>query len=199
MKPNAPACERNKDSILASLRQYFAHSRSVLEIGSGTGQHAVHFAANMPWLQWYTSDLPDSHAGINAWVADAGLSNCHPPIELDVSQSTWPLPAGIDAVFSANSLHIMGRDCVEGFFSGVGKCLPAKGMLCVYGPFNYNGTYTSDSNAAFDVWLKERDVRSAIRDFEWVNQLAGEAGLTLMADQAMPANNRLLSWQHRPV
>jgi len=193
-KPHSPACERNREPILAVLREHFAARRQVLEIGSGTGQHAVFFAAAMPWLQWQASDRAEYLPGIRAWLDDARLPNTPAPLELDVL-AAWPA-LDVDAVFSANTLHIMGWDGVQALFEGVGKLLADSGdTLIVYGPFNYGGAYTSDSNRQFDAWLKARDPRSGIRDFEAVDALAEAAGLRLLADIEMPANNRCLVWR----
>lgn len=192
-KPYAPACERNREPILAVLRECFADRRDVLEVGSGTGQHAVHFAAAMPWLSWQCSDRAEHLPGIRLWLDEAGLPNTPAPIELDVS-GAWARRR-FDAVFSANTLHIMGWPEVQQFFEGVDAVLATNGVLAAYGPFNYGGEYTSDSNREFDAWLKARDTRSGIRDFEAVDALAREIGLTLMDDVAMPANNRTLVWR----
>ncbi|MGY0634794.1 DUF938 domain-containing protein [Luteimonas sp. A478] len=193
-KPHAPACDRNRDPILAVLREHFADRRRVLEIGSGTGQHAVHFAQAMPWLQWQASDVAENQPGIRAWLDDAQLLNAPAPVVLDVAQSPWP---AVDAVFTANTLHIMGWDAVQAFFSGVGQVLADAdgGKLVAYGPFKYDGAFTSDSNREFDAWLKARDPQSGIRDFEAVDELANDAGLRLVTDLAMPANNRCLVWK----
>ncbi len=195
-KPFAPACERNREPILAVLRDCFADRRRVLEIGSGTGQHAVHFAAAMPWLQWQCSDRAEHLPGIRVWLDEAALANAPAPLALDVARGPWPA-GGFDAVFSANTLHIMGWAEVEAFFAGVGRVLAGAedGVLAVYGPFNYAGTYTSDSNRDFDAWLRARDPRSGLRDFEAVDALARAAGLRLVGDAAMPANNRCLFWR----
>ena len=194
-KPFSSACERNRDPILAVLHQHFAACRRVLEIGSGTGQHAVHFAAAMPWLTWQCSDVADNLPGIRSWLDEAGLANTPAPIELEVARGPWPA-VGFDAVFSANTLHIMAWAQVEAFFAGVGRVLRAPGgVLAVYGPFNYGGGYSSDSNRDFDGWLKARDPRSGIRDFEAVDALARGIGLRLLDDVAMPANNRCLVWR----
>jgi len=192
-KPFAPACERNREPILAVLRERLASRRRVLEIGSGSGQHAVHFAAAMPWLTWQCSDVADNLPGIRAWLDDAHLANTPPPIELDVA-GVAPL-LHFDALFSANTLHIMGWPEVEAFFAMLPGVLDAQATVVVYGPFNYDGAYTSDSNREFDVWLQARDARSRIRDFEAVDALARAAGLRQVADIAMPANNRCLVWQ----
>ena len=194
-KPFSQACENNREPILAILRDAFADRSHVLEIGSGTGQHAVHFAAALPHLTWHTSDLAEHHAGIRLWLAEARLANVTGPVELDVRREPWPVPAGLDAVFTANTLHIMAIEGVEALFAGLGRHLPAGGCACIYGPFNYGGRYTSDSNARFDDWLHARDPASGIRDFEAVTALAAAAGLVLAADHAMPANNRLLHFR----
>ena len=192
-KPFAPACERNRDPILAVLRTHFADRRRVLEVGSGTGQHAVHFAAAMPWLTWQCADLAPQLPGIRQWLDEAGVPNTPPPIALDVG-GPWP-DGPYDAVFSANTLHVVGWAEVEAFFAGVGQVLGAGGTLVVYGPFNTGGDYTSASNRDFDAWLKARDPASGIRDAEAVERLAARAGLHAVADIAMPANNRCLVWR----
>ena len=193
-KPFSPSCERNREPILAVLRERFAARRRVLEVGSGSGQHAVHFAAEMPWLTWQCSDVADNLPGIRAWLDDAHLANTPPPIELDVA-SAAAMPVRFDALFSANTLHIMGWPEVEAFFAMLPAMLDAQATVVVYGPFNYDGAYTSDSNREFDSWLQARDARSRIRDFEAVDAQACKAGLRLLTDIPMPANNRCLVWQ----
>jgi cyclopropane fatty-acyl-phospholipid synthase-like methyltransferase len=193
-KPFAESCAQNRDPILAVLRELFAESHRVLEVGSGTGQHAVYFGAALPHLVWQTADVPAHHAGILAWLADAALPNVLPPLALDVNRTDW-LGGRYDAVFSANTLHIMSWVEVERFFAGVGAVLEPDGRVAVYGPFNYNGAYTSESNARFDAWLKARDPASGVRDFEAVDALARAHGLVLTHDFAMPANNRTLAWR----
>jgi SAM-dependent methyltransferase len=193
--PDAPATGRNRDPILAVLRRYFARCRHVLEIGSGTGQHAVHFAAALPRLQWQTSDLTENHPGIRAWLAAAALSNLLPPLELDVERAdTWP-GARFDGVFSANTLHIMSWPQVEALFAHLPRVLAADAMVVIYGPFNVGGRFTAPSNAAFDARLRADDPRRGIRDLEAVQALAAAAGLEFMADVEMPANNRCLVWK----
>lgn len=187
------ACERNREPIVAVLRQRFAHSRRVLEIGSGTGQHAVFFAAHLPHLVWQTSDLPDNHASINAWINEARLPNVLAPMALDVS-GHWPQDS-FDAVFSANTCHIMSWHNVECMFDGIGRTLQPRGVLCIYGPFKYGGEFTSPSNARFDAMLRAQAEHMGIRDFEAVNRLAVDHGLALQDDVPMPANNQLLVWQ----
>jgi len=192
-KPFSPSCDRNRDPILAVLREHFADRHQVLEIGSGTGQHAVYFAATMPWLTWQCSDVADNLPGIRLWLDEAALSNTPAPIELDV-RGVWPA-AQFDAVFSANTLHIMGWPEVEAMFAALEVVLTDDATLAIYGPFNYGGGYTSDSNREFDGWLKVRDPRSGIRDFEAVDALARGIGLQLVTAVAMPANNRALVWR----
>jgi cyclopropane fatty-acyl-phospholipid synthase-like methyltransferase len=193
-KQFSAACERNKEPILAVLRDAFADTKRVLEIGSGTGQHAVYFAAHMPQLAWQTSDLPHNHPSIVAWQQEAVLPNVLPPLALDTGSGDWPT-GPYDAVFSANTCHIMAWHEVQGMFAGIGRILRAGGVLCIYGPFNYRGKFTSASNAQFDASLKAQAPHMGIRDFEAVDRLAAEQGLRLQADHAMPANNRLLVWR----
>lgn len=192
-KPFAPSCERNQGPILEVLQRHLDGTRHVLEIGSGTGQHAVHFAAAMPGVSWQASDRADYLPGIALWLDEAALANTPPAIELDVD-GRWP-DARFDAVFTANSLHIMGWPQVEAFFTGVGAVLEPGGLLVVYGPFNVGGEFTSESNRAFERWLKDRDPVSGIRDIEAVDALARGIGLVQVEDNAMPANNRCIVWQ----
>ncbi len=187
------ACERNKGPILQVLTDALADSHSVLEIGSGTGQHAVHFATHLPHLSWQPSDRDEYLAGLRERIALEGPSNLRPAIELDVRELPWRVDP-VDAVFTANTLHIMAWDAVEDLFRGIGTVLSAPGVLCIYGPFRYGGDYTSQSNAEFDRYLKTRDPSSGIRDFEEINILASNQGLLLLEDHAMPANNQLLVW-----
>ncbi|MEW9572098.1 DUF938 domain-containing protein [Rhodanobacter sp. Si-c] len=192
-KPHAPACERNREPILEVLRRHYAGRRRVLEIGSGTGQHAVHFAAALTWLDWQCSDRAEHLPGIRAWLDEAALPNTPPPLELDV---VGPWPHGpFDAAFSANTLHIMAWHEVEALFAQLPAVVADDGRLVIYGPFNYAGRYTSDSNAAFDQWLKARGTHMGIRDAEAVDALATAAGFALVDDVAMPANNRCRVWQ----
>lgn len=191
-RPFSDACEQNRQPILAVIGPAFEDVETVLEIGSGTGQHAVFFAASMPHLRWQTADVPENHPGIRLWLEDAGLPNLLPPISLEVT-GDWPDEA-FDAVFSANTAHIMSLTEVGEMFRGVAGVLRPGGLFALYGPFNYGGAYTSRSNADFDRWLKARDPDSGIRDFEHLDTLADSLGLRLIADHAMPANNRTLIW-----
>lgn len=187
------ACERNKGPILTILAEAFAQTRAVLEIGSGTGQHAVHFAAHLPHLSWQPSDRAEYLPGLQERIAREASANLRPAVELDVHTLPWPVES-VDAVFTANTLHIMEWAAVAAFFRGVGSVLGAPGVLCVYGPFRYRGHYTSASNAQFDKYLQARDPHSGLRDIEEVNILSSEQGLYLLADHSMPANNQLLIW-----
>jgi cyclopropane fatty-acyl-phospholipid synthase-like methyltransferase len=194
MKPCSASCDENREPILAVIQPLLAEYSSVLEVGSGTGQHAVYFAARLPHLVWHTSDRIEYHAGITMWLQEANLENTRGPLELDVSKSEWPRQE-FDAVFSANTVHIMHWPEVEALFSGAASVLPKAGRLLLYGPFNYGNRYTSDSNARFDQWLKSRDPASGIRNFEDLDRLANQAGMVLINDVEMPANNRILYWE----
>ncbi|GGP73544.1 DUF938 domain-containing protein [Shewanella ulleungensis] len=190
--PFSQACENNKHAILTHLQQWLTHTTQVLEVGSGTGQHCVFFAENLPHLRWQPSDQAHYLDHLQARLQHYPLNNLADGIELDVNQS-WPqLADAIDAIYTANTLHIMSPALVEVFFVGCGKVLANKGCVVIYGPFNYLGEFTSDSNAQFDVWLKQQHPLSGIRDIEWIISLAKQQGLILTEDVAMPANNRML-------
>lgn len=196
LQPLSEACERNKGPILRILTEAFAHTRSVLEIGSGTGQHAVYFAANLAHLSWQPSDTRDYLPGLRERIRSQGGPNVQEPIELDVRTQPWS--AGhVDGLFSANTLHIMSWSAVQDLFHGLAGVLEDSAVVCIYGPFRYGDRYTSASNAAFDEFLRSRDPDSGIRDFEAVDALARSAGLELLADHAMPANNQTLVWGKR--
>ncbi len=202
--PFSQACERNKDPILDVIRPLLKDLRSVLEVGSGTGQHALCFAQQLPHITWQTSDQAPYLAGINAQIDNAKehnseLSNLLSPIQLDVTQTSW-LPESLtgqqyDAIYSANTLHIMAWPQVQAFFAGLHQVIRSGTYLIIYGPFKYHGQYTSGSNQNFDQDLRTRGVGSGIRNFEDVDKLAKESGLDLMNDIAMPANNQCLIWQ----
>jgi SAM-dependent methyltransferase len=147
---------------------------------------------------WLPTDIPANLATVQAGLAACTLPNIVPPVALDVAHEPWPV-AGVDGVFSANTLHIMSEAHVAYFFRGVKQVLRPGGTLCLYGPFKYGGEFTTASNARFDIWLKERDPRSGVRDFEWVNVLARAADLALRGDHAMPANNQLLVFERSLV
>jgi hypothetical protein len=191
IKPYSQACENNKTPILAVIREVFSQAVTVWEIGSGTGQHACYFAKELPHLVWQPTDLAENLPRINAWRDEVQLANLNLPLALDVTNPVWPCE-GMDALFTANTLHIMSWQNVEILFERFQTYLNPSATVCIYGPFNYNGNYTSDSNARFDELLKNRDPLSGIRNFEAVIALAENAGLKLLQDNAMPANNRLL-------
>jgi cyclopropane fatty-acyl-phospholipid synthase-like methyltransferase len=184
------ACERNKQPILECLQSAFADCRYVLEIGSGTGQHAVHFAAHLQHLRWSATDRREHLNSLQARLTEARLPNLDPACELDINQDYWPGP--VDGIFTANTLHIMSSPEVTRTFAGIGRSLSAGGTLCIYGPFKYGGAFTSESNARFDAGLRERDPNSGIRDIEAVSALAAAERLALTHDYDLPANNRLL-------
>ena len=190
------ASDRNKQPILEVLQRELAGCATVLEVGSGGGQHAVYFASKLPQLIWQPSEVASLVPGLAARVRLEGTPNLRAPLTLDVRARPWPV-APVAAVFSANTLHIMGWDGVENFFRGVGEVLAPAGVLCVYGPFNYAGRFTSDSNAKFDAFLRARDAHSGLRDFEALDALARAQQLVPAADHEMPANNRTLVWRRR--
>jgi hypothetical protein len=198
LKPFSEACERNRAPILHVLARIFAHRRHVLEIGSGTGQHAAYFAPALPHLVWQPSDVAAHLPGIRMWVDGALAPNLRTPLALDVdiSDEEWT-KVHADAAFSANTCHIMSWPQVEQTFRGVGRLLPDGGVFALYGPFNYAGRPTSESNARFDAMLRARDLASGLRDFEAVVSLASSHGMALEEDNAMPANNRLLVFKAR--
>ena len=196
-KPYSESCDQNQKAILDVIQPLLTNNeknkKSVLEVGSGTGQHAVYFAEKMPHLLWQTSDQQPYHNGIKCWLNDASLNNTQPPLPLNVSEDIWP-DQKYDAIFSANAVHIMSWNNVVDFFEKAPKLLSTGGLFILYGPFNYNQQYTSESNARFDIWLKQRDPQSAIRDFEALDELANNAGMKIKEDYALPANNRILVW-----
>ena len=189
-KPFSQACENNKAPILEVLTQHLREPATVLEIGSGTGQHAAWLPRFLPHLQWQPSDVAAHLPGIRQWLDEAALDNVRTPLALDV-RASWP-QQHYDALFSANTFHIMSASTTALCIRRGSDHLRPGGLFLVYGPFNYNGRFTSDSNARFNDWLKMRDPDSAIRDYEWVCEQMANAGLEALADHAMPANNRLL-------
>jgi cyclopropane fatty-acyl-phospholipid synthase-like methyltransferase len=192
-KPFSQSCVENREPILAVLQTRLAGCRRLLEIGSGTGQHAVYFAPELPQIFWQTSDKRENHDAILAWLADSEATNIGRPISLEVLQDPWPSP-GFDVVFSANTAHIMPLDAVEAMFRGVGSVLNPGGQFLLYGPFNYDGRFTSASNERFDGWLKQQNQAMGIRDLSVLAAFASEAGMYLQEDIEMPVNNRTLVW-----
>lgn len=196
MKPFSQACENNKGPILAILNRVFAGCHRVLEIGSGTGQHAVHFAHRLPHLEWQTSDREENLSGINAWIDEAPSPNLRRPLALDVTQQGWP-HGPYDGIFTANTCHIMAWPEVQAMFAGIRRVANKPCTLAVYGPFRYSGQYTSESNARFDQHLKSIAPHQGLRELEQIVHLAETAGFRFDEDNAMPANNQLLVF-HRP-
>lgn len=190
-KPYSESCEQNKEAILSIIQPLLSRCSNVLEIGSGTGQHAIYFAEKMPYLQWLCSDRSEFIAGINQWLDESDTTNVIAPLVLDVSKTQWPA-ISVDAVFTANTVHIMHDDNVIDLVRGVNDVLNEGGHFFIYGPFNYKGEFTSSSNTSFDLWLKNNDALSGIKDFEKVEGLAEACGLKLCDDYEMPANNRIL-------
>jgi cyclopropane fatty-acyl-phospholipid synthase-like methyltransferase len=193
-KPYSESCDQNKLHILEVLAPYLEDGINVLEIGSGTGQHGLFFASEAAQITWQASDLAGNLPGIRAWQAASNLPNLPNPVELDVT-GHWPEQV-YELLFSANTFHIMNREQVEQCLLHSVDCLKPGGHFVVYGPFNYGGNYTSDSNERFDCWLNSRDPESGIKDFEWLESIANRAGYRLIADIAMPANNRTLVWRY---
>lgn len=190
----AESAERNSGPILEVLRSAFAQCRNVLEIGSGTGQHAVRFASTLEYLQWQTSDLDENHESIKAWIADSGLTNIASPLSLDVRTATLPEHC-YDGIYSSNTAHIMSYAAVEDMFSIVGRALCDGGAFCLYGPVRQHGEFNTASNAEFDRTLRARDPESGIRDLEDLDELGSRHGLARTHFYAMPANNHIAVWR----
>lgn len=188
-------CENNQSAIYQVIQYYFKNATQVLEIGSGNGQHAVYFAQKLPALQWQPSDKIENHQAINLWIDDYPGSNISRPLNLDVTQ-TWP-EKQYSGVFSANTCHIMSWETNQGFFAGVAKVLQAQCYFCLYGPFNDNNQYTSESNRNFDCWLKSRNVQMGIRNLQDLQALAEKNHLQFIQRHSMPANNFMLVWQKK--
>ena len=193
-KPYSQACENNKRYILAVIDNYFNDGDRVLEIGSGTAQHVLYFARQMPGVTWLPSDTQESFPILQAGLEGERLDNLEQPLVLDVRRRPWPVQR-VDGIFSANCLHIMAEEAMADFFAGAGDVLGPGGHLCVYGPFKYRGDFTTPSNAQFDQWLKARDPASGVRDFETAGALARAAGLEFVVDHDLPANNQLIVWR----
>jgi cyclopropane fatty-acyl-phospholipid synthase-like methyltransferase len=193
LKPFAESSEQNKEPILEILKLEFADCHRVLEVGSGTGQHAVFFSEQLPHLHWICSDLKENHTGIRMWLSEVQHNNIEGPLLLDARED-WP-QLHADAVFSANAIHIMSWQAVQGMIKNIGKVLTTGGKLCLYGPFMVDGQHTADSNAQFDVWLKNRDPMSGIRDVTDLTTLLNLQNMELVSNHKMPVNNRILVWQ----
>lgn len=191
--PYSQACENNKQPILTVLKRWLTLPATVFEVGAGTGQHSVYFAKELPHLQWLCGDLPQNLPGIKAWQQAYPQTNLAPPIAFDMRKPAWPV--ALDAVYSSNTAHILPWALTRTMIAEAAAQLPAGGLLLLYGPFNYAGRFTSDSNEGFDAWLRASNPEQGIRDFEQINAVAQSNGLTLQEDSPMPANNRLLVWR----
>ena len=194
MKLYSESCERNQEPILKILQGVLAKQQYVLEIASGTGQHAIYFGRALPHLSWQTSELTEKHEGILAWLSEIKLPNVLPPVTLNVNDDKWPVGI-VDTIFNANTVHIISWLEVERMFAGIARVLNANGILCLYGAFKYKGEFTSESNARFDAFLRSNNSNSGIRDFEDINRLAESHGLYLVKDVDMPSYNQTLVWQ----
>jgi len=190
LKPFSQACVNNRQPILDILQRVFSDCYNVLEIGSGTGQHAVHFAQGLTHLNWQPSDRRENLPGIHAWIEEEGSVNLKKPLELDVD-GCWPA-SRFDSFFTANTCHIMPWSSVVNMFAGIGKSATDEAVLAIYGPFKYRGEFTTPSNARFDLWLKDVAAHQGVRNFENIVILAESIGFSLQADHAMPANNQIL-------
>ena len=201
-KPFSQACENNKSPILQVLAHHLRPDRlksghdTLLEVGSGTGQHGAFMASQLPHIQWQTSDLAENHPGIRQWNQEAGLANLHDPLEFDVTHPEQ-IPQPHHHMYTANTLHIMSWPMVEQFFQAIPEFMLSDGFAFFYGPFKYRGEFTSASNAQFDIWLKQASPQRGIRDIEAILNLGQAAGLSLVEDVSMPANNQLLVFQRR--
>ena len=191
----APSCERNKAPIWQAIQPYLVDKSSLLEIGSLSGQHACYFSPQLPALTWQCSDIDENITPLTENLTRHGTANTPAPITLDVlNPAHWPNQA-YDVIYTANTLHIISWHHVQQCFANVGKSAKSGSLFIAYGPFNFYGQYSSESNAEFDLWLKDRDPLSAIRDFEAVDNLAQQAGMKLVTNIDMPANNQLLVWR----
>lgn len=193
-KPFSQACANNQGVISDILQRVFADKLKALEIGSGTGQHGVFFAQQLPHLSWQMSDKVQNHVGINQWINDDPAANLLAPLPLDVLSDAWPSDH-YDAIYTANTAHIMPWNAVSAMFAGIGDLLLLGGVFCLYGPMKYLGVLDAPSNIAFDSRLRQQFAHQGIREFHDINQLALDAGLVLREDNPMPANNRLIVWQ----
>lgn len=195
MQGYSPAADNNKSAILSVLTNYLSDGDHVFEIGSGSGQHAIHIAAALPAIQWQPSDRAITLAVLSPNIREYGTPNVQQPMELDLAKPPLPLPKGVQCVYAANVMHIVSERLGTNLLRFAAQSLLKNGYLVLYGPYRYGGKFTTESNQAFDGWLKDRDSDSGVRDFEWVERLANEFGLTLIKDHAMPAHNQCLVFQ----
>lgn len=192
------ACERNKAAILNVLQAQLIGDETILEIGSGTGQHAVYFGTHLPKTTWLTSDLAVNHNVINSWITATKISNVHSPLTLDVDNSTWPV-IDCTGAFTANTLHILTWKQVVKLFHHIEKQLKSGMCFYIYGPFNYDGEYTSPGNQAFDQQLKAENPNHGLRDLNEIKALAQQTGFEFIENIHMPANNMILVLKRRQM
>ena len=190
--PTSVSCQKNRDPIVKELARIFKKTSKVLEIGSGTGQHAVWFAPRLPWLDWQPSDLENHQDDINKWLRSYPAPNLRKPIVLDVG-SVWPKTC-YDAIFSANTSHILSWENVEYMITGAASMLPKNGIFCLYGPFKIRDMDMAPGNAAFDKKLKVSSPKRGLRHVEMIDKIATSSGLQMTENVSMPENNRILSW-----
>lgn len=191
MERFSQAADNNQNVILHVMRAWLPDGGDVLEIGSGSGQHAIHMAKSISALRWQPTEQAGVLAALTQNVRNYGTPNIAIPISLDLSKHEWPT-RGFDAVYSANVLHIVNTTLGATLIQGSAAVLERGGFVLLYGPFKYRGKFTTESNANFDAFLRDRDSKSGIRDVEWVSAIAEEEGLKLIEDQDMPANNQFL-------
>ena len=191
--PISVSCQNNRDPIVQQLARIFKETSQVLEIGSGTGQHAVWFAPRLPWLDWQPSDLENRQSDINSWLNVYPAPNLRKPIVLDVS-NVWPKTC-YDAIFSANTSHILSWENVQYMITGAASILPKDGIFCLYGPFKFHGIDLAQSNATFDMELKATSPKRGLRHVELIDEIAQRLGLKITENLSMPRNNRILLWE----
>ena len=194
MERYSPAAEKNKTPILEVFRERLAPTARVLEVGSGAGQHALHFTDALPELRWQPTEHPAVMSALEANLGAAARDAILPPLALDLATDSWPT-GPFDAVYAANVMHIVSVPLGEVLIRGAASVLREGGQLLLYGPYKFGGTFTTESNAEFDQWLKARDPRSGVREFEAVARVAETAGLELVDNRAMPSNNQLLCFR----
>ncbi len=195
-KPYAISCDRNSAPILEVLKEYLKDYKKLVEMGAGTGQHAIYMAPHFPELEWYLLDQKDRHEGIKTWLHDFPRANVKGPIEYSIGENDWPI-SDCDVVFTSNTLHIVSWEKDLQFFDDLTNALSSGGLFMAYGAFNYNGDFSSESNKKFEEWLKERDPASGIKDFEKVKAELEKRDFELVKDHEMPSNNRLLVFKKK--
>ena len=194
MEGFSQAADNNKTPILNTLSEWLSNDELVLEIGSGSGQHAIHIAKALQKIRWQPTEHPSALQSLINNISSFGSPNILAPESLDLAAVEWPTES-VDCVYSANVIHIIDETLGRRLIETAAKSLRAGGLFALYGPFKYQGDFTTTSNAEFDDWLKDRNTSSGIRDFEWLIRLAQDSGLTFMEDRSMPANNQFLAFR----